>query len=137
MMNASRYSLQLETHLLALYQSSNQSTNQSIQSLVTNLFNLIQPLKYTSFNMSTNPAIAGTILRNFGIITAAALTGVYASDRIISIASRKEMSLRGEQGVYNASVHPEQDPLYVFIFPVQERTIALHCNKKKSRGSDF
>ncbi|TVY86230.1 hypothetical protein LAWI1_G008418 [Lachnellula willkommii] len=59
----------------------------------------------------SNPAIAGTILRNFGIITAAALGGVYASDRIISIASRKQMRLRGEQGVYNANVHPEQDPL--------------------------
>ncbi|TVY27237.1 hypothetical protein LHYA1_G004226 [Lachnellula hyalina] len=61
--------------------------------------------------MSTNPAIAGTILRNFSIITAVALTGVYASDRIISIASRKQMGIRGEQSIYNASVHPEQDPL--------------------------
>ncbi|TVY46484.1 hypothetical protein LOCC1_G003466 [Lachnellula occidentalis] len=80
--------------------------------------------------MSSNPAIAGRILRNFSIVAVVALTGVYASDRIISIASRKQMGLRGERGVYNASVHPEQDPLYVLNPPYNcARTIEFELSK--------
>lgn len=67
--------------------------------------------------MSTNPAVAGRILRNFAIISTTALAGVFATNEIMGIANRKEMiegvrgGLREHLGVYNASVHPEQDRL--------------------------
>lgn len=62
---------------------------------------------------ATNPAIAGSILRSFSIIAATAVGAVYATDRIISIASRKQMEerSRGLVGDYNDSVQMEQDPL--------------------------
>jgi len=61
----------------------------------------------------TNPAVAGSILRNFSIAAATAVGAVYAADRIVSIASRKQMAERMREGEYNENVHPEQDPLYV------------------------
>lgn len=64
--------------------------------------------------MNTNPAIAGPILRLFTIAAVAAVGGVFAADKIISIASRKQMESRG--GFYNDAVHPEQDRLYVPLF---------------------
>jgi hypothetical protein len=66
----------------------------------------------------TNPAVAGSILRSFSIAAVTAVGAVYAVDRIISIASRKQMEerSRGQAGGYNQNVHPEQDPLYVLFF---------------------
>jgi hypothetical protein len=79
--------------------------------------------------MNTNPAVAGPILRLFAICTVAAVGGVFAADKIISIASRKQMESRG--GFYNDAIHPEQDRLYEppcipsnFIL-VQERSRSL------------
>jgi hypothetical protein len=66
--------------------------------------------------MNTNPAVAGFILKTFAIITVTALGAVCASDKIIGIASRKQMGVRGQKGLYNARVHPEQDPLYEPLF---------------------
>ena len=65
--------------------------------------------------MNTNPAVAGKILRNFSIALVTAVSAVFAANQIISIASRKQMAegARGKLGLYNATVHPEQDRLYV------------------------
>ena len=54
--------------------------------------------------MSTNPAIAGKILRNFSIVAVAV-------DRVISIGSRKQMAegVRGQLQLHNANVRPQQD----------------------------
>lgn len=64
--------------------------------------------------MNTNPAVAGKILRNFSIAFVTAVSAVFAADQIVSIASRKQMAegVRSKLGLYNASVHPEQDRLY-------------------------
>jgi hypothetical protein len=64
--------------------------------------------------MNTNPAVAGSILRLFTIVAVTAVGGVFAADKFISIASRKQMESRG--GFYNDAVHPEQDRLYVPLF---------------------
>jgi hypothetical protein len=64
--------------------------------------------------MNTNPAVAGPILRLFTIVAVAAVSGVFAADKIITIASRKQMESRG--GLYNDAVHPEQDRLYVPLY---------------------
>jgi hypothetical protein len=61
--------------------------------------------------MNTNPAVAGPILRLFAVVAVAAVGSVFAADKIVSIASRKQMEQRG--GFYNDAIHPEQDRLYV------------------------
>jgi hypothetical protein len=68
--------------------------------------------------MTASPAVGGKILRNFSIAAVTIVSAVYASDRIITIASQRQMmEARGNPGTYNDMVHPEQDRLYVSHFP--------------------
>jgi hypothetical protein len=82
--------------------------------------------------MNTNPAVAGPILRLFTIVVVAAVGGVFAADKIVSIASRKQMESRG--GFYNDAVHPEQDRLYVPPFMPPNLIVIIH---EKSRSLTF
>jgi hypothetical protein len=68
--------------------------------------------------MTTNPAVAGSILAKFGLAAVSIVGGVFATYRVVSLASRKQMSegVRGQLRLYNASVRPEQDRLYVYLF---------------------
>jgi len=68
----------------------------------------------------SNPAIAGTILRNFSIAAVVGVSGVFAVDQIITIASRNQRAVAGREdlGTYNAIVHPEQDRLYEPTHPI-------------------
>ncbi|TVY81934.1 hypothetical protein LSUE1_G004607 [Lachnellula suecica] len=79
--------------------------------------------------MNTNPAIAGSILSKFGMIVATALGAVYATDRIIKVANRKELSENGREQlkVYNASVQMKQDPLDTIL----DRTHLMEMAKAK------
>jgi hypothetical protein len=64
--------------------------------------------------MNTNPQVAGSILRLFTIAAVVGVSGVFAADQVISIASRKRMAEAGraELRAYNAEARPEQDRLY-------------------------
>jgi len=78
---------------------------------------------------TTNPAIAGSILRNFSIAAVSIAGGVFGVYRIVSIASTKQMAggERGQLRLYNARVHPEQDRLDTIF----DRTKLLNAAKEK------
>ncbi len=64
--------------------------------------------------MTTTPAIAGKILRNFSIAAVSIVGGVLAAYEVFGLASRRQMGIyrgTGELGVYNSAVRPDQDRL--------------------------
>ena len=64
--------------------------------------------------MNTNPAVAGSILRLFTIAAVVGVSGVFAADQVISIATRRRMQEAGraELKAYNTEPRPNQDRLY-------------------------
>lgn len=91
--------------------------SQTLQAILVFNTTIFRPKYIHSTIMATNPAIAGTILRNFSIVFCTAVGGVFAVEGILKIATRKQMGIRGQLGAYNATVQPSQDRLYALPFP--------------------